>query len=82
MRGAHGKHRGPEGPCSVANSLRTFGSDVRRRSPGTAVRDEKLRPDMRDADVSSASAPLPTARGLPSLVRRRARSFCVLAGKN
>lgn len=74
MRGAHGKH---ERPCSAGNSLRTFGSDVRRRSPGTAVRDEKLRPDTRDAHVQSAAALCSASDGLglPSLMRRGARSL-------
>lgn len=44
VRGAHGKHKGREGPCSAGNSLLKVASDVRRRSPGTAVRDEKLHP--------------------------------------
>lgn len=47
MEGAHGKHKEHEGPCSAGNSLQMSGSDVRRCSPGTAVWNGKLRPDMR-----------------------------------
>lgn len=66
-RGPHGEAGGRGGPRRAGNSLRAVGSDVRRRSPGAAVRGEGPRPGSRGAaaegaaDFSSASDGLESA---------------------